>query len=195
MSQQIAVLNRMKKLLPLKLREKLYRAFIAPHFNYCGESWHFCSNRLTGKLEKLNERALRFVYQDKISTFETLAVKNGYSTLANQGLAKILNKVVGAIGNGNVPASISELLTTRNSNYNLRGDAILKLPEVNSTKYGIKSSRYQAAPLWNAIPYNLTFIDSGLKELDLASLPLQKFGGDLYTICTQKVYANLLDCT
>ena len=23
--------------LPLKLREKLYRAFIAPHFNYCAE--------------------------------------------------------------------------------------------------------------------------------------------------------------
>ena len=25
--------------------------------------------------------------------------------------------------------------------------------------------------------------------------PLQKYGGDLYTICTQKVYTNLLDCT
>ena len=79
MSQQIAVLKRMKKLLPLKLREKHYRAFIAPHFNYCAESSHFC-NRLTGKLEKLNERALHFVYQDKISTYdETLVVKNGYT--------------------------------------------------------------------------------------------------------------------
>ena len=35
----------------------------------------------------LNERALRFVYQDKISTYETLVVKNGYSALANQRLA------------------------------------------------------------------------------------------------------------
>ena len=66
-SQEIAVLKRMKKLLPLQLRENLYRAFIAPHFNYCAESWHFCGNRLTEKLEKLNERALRFVYQNKIS--------------------------------------------------------------------------------------------------------------------------------
>ena len=77
-SQQIAVLKRTKKLLPLKLWEKLYRTFIAPHFNYCAESWHFCSNRLTGKLKKLNEEALRFVYQDKISTYETPVVKNGY---------------------------------------------------------------------------------------------------------------------
>ena len=52
----------------------------------------------------LNERALRFVYQDKISTYETLVVKNGYSALANQRLA---------IGNGNIPTSISELLTAR----------------------------------------------------------------------------------
>ena len=37
-SQQIAVLKRMKKFLPLKLGEKLYRAFIAPHFNYCAKS-------------------------------------------------------------------------------------------------------------------------------------------------------------
>ena len=76
----------------------------------------------------------------------------------------------------NVPSSISELLTARNSNYNLRGDAILKLPKVNSTKYGIKSWRYQAARLWNTIPNNLRNIDTyrsfkrGLKELDLVGL-------------------------
>ena len=114
MSQQIAVLKRMKKLLPLKLREHLYRAFIAPHFNYCAESWHFCSRHLTEKREKLNERALRFVYQDKTSAYETLVVKNGQSTLANQRLAKMLSIMFRAIGNGNVPLSISELLTARN---------------------------------------------------------------------------------
>ena len=82
----------------------------------------------------------------------------------------------GVIGNGNAPTSISELLTASNSNYNLRGDAILKLPKVNSTKYGMKLWRYQAARLWNTIPNNLRNIDGyrsfkrGLKELDLASL-------------------------
>lgn len=56
-------------------REKLYRAFIVPHF-----SWHFYSTHSTEKLKKLNEPALHFIYQDKISTYETLFVKNGYST-------------------------------------------------------------------------------------------------------------------
>ena len=81
-----------------------------------------------------------------------------------------------AIGNGNLPSSIFELLTARSSNYNLRGDAILKLPKVNSTKYGIKSWRYQAARLRNTIPNYLRNIDTwhsfkrGLKELDLVGL-------------------------
>ena len=34
-----------ENLLPLKLRGKLYRVFIAPHFN-CAESWHIYSNGL-----------------------------------------------------------------------------------------------------------------------------------------------------
>ena len=88
----------------------------------------------------------------------------------------MLNTVFGAIKNGNVPTSISELFTARTSNYNLRADAILQLPKVNSTKYGIKSWRYQSSRLWNTIPNNFRNIDSygsfkrRLKQLDLASL-------------------------
>ena len=44
----------------------------------------------------------------------------------------MLNTVFGVIGNGNTPTSISELLTALNFNYNLSGDAILKLHKVKS---------------------------------------------------------------
>ena len=71
-SQQVAVLNRLKKILPFELRIDIYRAFIALHFNYCLESWHHCGERGSGKLEKINERALRFVTRDKSDTYETL---------------------------------------------------------------------------------------------------------------------------
>ena len=39
-SQQVAVLNRLKKISPFELTElriDIYRAFIAPHFNYCSD--------------------------------------------------------------------------------------------------------------------------------------------------------------
>ena len=67
-------------------------------------------NHLTGKLEKLNKQALRFIYWDKISANETVVVKNGYSTLANQRLAKMLNTGFGTIKNGNAPTSISPVI-------------------------------------------------------------------------------------
>ena len=56
-SQQIAVLKRMKKMLSFETRRDLYLAFILPHFNYCSETWNFCSKSAADKLERLNERA------------------------------------------------------------------------------------------------------------------------------------------
>ena len=44
-SQQVAVLNRLKKILPFELRIDIYRAFIAPHFNYYSQSWHHHGKR------------------------------------------------------------------------------------------------------------------------------------------------------
>ena len=79
-SQQVAVLRRMKKMLPFETRMKLYQSFIVPHFNYCAETWNFCSKSATTKLEKLNERALRFVYRDYSSSYEMLLKQSGYQT-------------------------------------------------------------------------------------------------------------------
>ena len=81
-------------------------------------------NHLKGKLEKLNKQPLRLVYWDKISTNETLVVKNGYSTLANQRLAKMLKQCLEQFRMETHLQVFPESLTARNSNYNLRGDAI-----------------------------------------------------------------------
>ena len=62
-SQQVAVLNRLKKILPFD--RYIYRAFTTPHINYCSELWHHCGKRGSGKPKKINERALRFVNRDK----------------------------------------------------------------------------------------------------------------------------------
>ena len=53
-SQHIAVLKRMKKILPFETRKCLYLSFIIPHFNCCLESWHFCNKNTTAKLENVN---------------------------------------------------------------------------------------------------------------------------------------------
>ena len=90
-SQQVAVLKRMKKLLPFETRKNIYFAFIFPHFNYYSENWHFCSKSASAKLEKVNERALRFVFNEKQTHYQGLLNKIGLPSLTNpQRLAKIV---------------------------------------------------------------------------------------------------------
>ena len=49
-SQQLAVLKRLRNILPLDIRKNIYHSFIAPHFDYCSDVWHFCSKTTSDKL-------------------------------------------------------------------------------------------------------------------------------------------------
>ena len=46
-----------------EIRRVLYFSFIVAHFNYCSETWHFCSKGAIEKLEKINERANELLRQ------------------------------------------------------------------------------------------------------------------------------------
>ena len=62
---------------------KLYKAFVLPHFQYCSVVWHFCSSRNSEKLESLNKRALRVVFNDKESTYSQLLDRAAATSLYN----------------------------------------------------------------------------------------------------------------
>ena len=66
-SQQLSVLKRigffwffLTKLNKLTI----FHSFILSNFNFCPLAWHFCSKANAIKLEKIQERALRFIYED-----------------------------------------------------------------------------------------------------------------------------------
>jgi predicted nuclease of predicted toxin-antitoxin system len=42
------------------------------NFNFCPLVWHFCGEVNTKKVEKIQERALRFIYEDYSITYEEL---------------------------------------------------------------------------------------------------------------------------
>ena len=60
---QLAVLKRIGHLLTIKCK-----LAIQSNFNYCPLIWHFCSQANTKKLEKIQERALIFIYNNYSST-------------------------------------------------------------------------------------------------------------------------------
>ena len=44
-------------------------------------AWHFCNEQNTRKLEKIQERALRFIYDDYICTYDNLLERCSLPTL------------------------------------------------------------------------------------------------------------------
>ena len=56
------------------------------------------------------------------------------------------------LNHSNYPVSLKELLNLKQSKYSLRRKYTLQMPKVNTTTYGLKSWRYQAAKLWNSLP-------------------------------------------
>ena len=72
-ARQLNVLRRLSSLLDQDSRMAIFRAFIVS--NYCPLVWHFCGKRNTSKIEKLQERALRFVFNDFTSSYDNMLEK------------------------------------------------------------------------------------------------------------------------
>jgi hypothetical protein len=64
-------LQRFFSLLP-RPETYIFHTFILSDLNFCPLAWHFCTEKNSKKLEKIQERALRFVYDDYSSSSETL---------------------------------------------------------------------------------------------------------------------------
>ncbi len=59
----------------------IYRSYILSNFNYCPLVWHFCRIQNSRNMEKIQERALRFVYEDYQSTYDILLKKGNHVML------------------------------------------------------------------------------------------------------------------
>ena len=73
--QQLNILKRIDKNLSKLNILTIFHSFILSNFNFCPLSWHFFSEKNTKKIEKVQERALRFVYFDYTSSYDELLVK------------------------------------------------------------------------------------------------------------------------
>ena len=113
----------------------------------------FCNKTTADKLEKVNERAIRFVSKDRYTPYEKLLARLGLSSLRHGRIRKIICNVYRLLNhNSNHPVSLKELLNLKQSKYSLRRKYTLQMPKVNTTTYGLKSWRYQAAKLWSSLP-------------------------------------------
>ena len=80
-NRKLSVLLRMSKFLCLDKRRTVFKSFIESQFKYCPLIWMLCSRSSNKKINRLHERALRLVYDDYSSSFETLLERDSSFTI------------------------------------------------------------------------------------------------------------------
>ena len=82
-------------------------------------SWHFCSEKNTQKIEKIQERALRFVYSDYVSTYDELLFKVKLPSLHVRRIRLMAIETFKII-NGIAPPVLENIVTKRESTCSVR---------------------------------------------------------------------------
>ena len=133
-SKQLNVLKRIGKHLCRLGKFNIYHSFILSNFNYCPLTWHFCGEVNTKKIEKIQERALRFIYSDYSSSYESLLIKFQLPSLKVRRMRTIALESFKILNNLS-PAYLNDLLTVKNHSYNFRYQKTVEVPQVRTVKH------------------------------------------------------------
>ena len=149
---QLKVLMRFKKILGDKEKVRLFNTFILSCFNFCPTVWTFCSVKSVRKMERIQERALRFLTNDVNSTYSDLLRKSSRSTMFLSRLKAIAIEVYKCVNDIN-PVFLNEMFHMKNIPHNLRDSSKLVLPKFKTTSYGKQTLSYYGVHLWNMLPH------------------------------------------
>ena len=149
--RKLNALARICNLLSFDHRRVLMKAFVESQFNYCPLVLMFSGRESNNRINHLQERSLRIVYNDYSSTFEILLSRDNSVTVHHRNirlLAIELFKVKNDLSN----PIMSELFDLRDIGYNFRSQTDFMLKKINTSNYGLKSLKYFAPKIWNIVP-------------------------------------------
>jgi hypothetical protein len=153
-SRQLNCLKRIAYHFDPSLKLLLYKTFILSTFNYCPAVWHLCGLTNTKKLEKVQWRALKFIYNDYNATYEELLSRANLPSLALGRIRAIALEVFRVV-KGLSPAYLAGTFTQTSNRYNLRSQSRI-IYQCNDTKRnGLDSFRHYGGKIWNALPENV----------------------------------------
>ena len=159
-SQQINVLKRFSRLLDSNVKLLLYKSFIICHFNYCPAVWHACGVSNTKKLENIQFRALKFVFNDHTSSYESLLKRADMPSLEVACMRNIACEVYKAHFKLS-PSFMCDMFKENlpSHNYDLRGKS-LRQDHRRTKTYGLHSFNHIGISIWNSLPADLRLCDN-----------------------------------
>ena len=109
------------------------------------------SRTLNNKINKIHEIALRIVFKDNNSTFEDLLLKAGTIKIHHRNIQILAVEIYKALHNLS-SSLMSELFSSKDMDYNLRGGSRLNSNNVRTVNYGTETILYLAPKIWEQVP-------------------------------------------
>ena len=131
------------------------------NFNYCPLVWMFSNATSLKKIENLQKRALRFLYNKYQLTYEELLDKANSSTMNIKRLRFLCVEIYKTINNLN-PSFMKQIFELRETNRNVceKYRLNLNIPNNNQVTFGKKSLRMFGPKIWNSLPYHIKSSES-----------------------------------
>ncbi len=153
--RNLNAVKRLSRSLPTKVRLQLYQTYISCHFNFCPLVWHFCSASDTQKLERIQYRALRFVYDDYESDYQDLLSRAGLPSLELSRQRQFCTQVFKCI-HKLAPKYMCDLFQLQDKSlHNTRLAKALVQYHYNSVNNGLNTFTAYSTQLWNKLPSNI----------------------------------------
>ena len=102
-SRKINALSRITPFINISKKRILVNSFFNLQFNYCPLVWMFHSRSINNKINSLQERVLRIVYNDFKSSFRNLLEKDGTVSMHAKNLQKLATEILKIPKNFSVP--------------------------------------------------------------------------------------------
>ena len=94
---RLRILQRLSSHIDEHYRMTIFRSFVL--INYCSLVWNFCETAHTSKMERIQFRALKYIYNDVSTSYEELLARANLPTLELHRKREILVEVFKSVDN------------------------------------------------------------------------------------------------
>ena len=98
-ANQLNALIRLKRILTFEVKKTLINSYFYSNFKYCPLIWMFSSAKSLNKVESLQKGALRFLYANYDSSYNSILKLAGKSTMNINGLRSLCIKIFKMLNN------------------------------------------------------------------------------------------------
>ena len=149
-NQKISALARIASILPFQKRRIILKTFIDSQFSYCPLVWMFCSRTINNKINHIQERALRLIYQDYTTSFENLLKKDNSLTFHHRNIHQVAIEMF-KVKHDMSPPFMKEMFSDNENLKGTRSGDTFARPHVYTVKKGERSLRSYGPIVWNTM--------------------------------------------